>query len=1108
METYNDAKLAFLEDALGVTGHIDDLYPQWLAPRVIAPVGNQTDDLELQWLREQTGVIDINVQDGWVLFMLQIGIEAGHINDMLFAFWSNTVTIPDEVAGIWPMEFDPNTAQRVRDIAKGSDGFLNTGAGLTFDGATSLVQVPNNPLHFPPGDFSVALWMDTTEDVGGLVNQWNGTGAQRSWQVGLQSAGLFRVELSGSGGQVNKNYRSVETINNGVPHLLVFRWNSALGELTMFIDTVEITYDRFVDDPLPGNTLFPCDADLLMGGTYAAGVPTPSMASTMYGFRTFFRVLSIAEINTLFNSPEQVLVPQRMHYKLDESFGEVANSPIFDSSLFGFHGDNVGNLGVWTVGQGFPVPQHVATSFTRRTLGAGIINVPQRSVGGFDAEGNILSRPRGFDFANFSGVDTNVILVPANASFANIFAGGGSVSFWYKSENNDDAPRFVRKGNHWNIRHQTAADSIRFFPNFDGAAGTFEVSSTPPGPLWHFLTVNYDWDNAANVPTAFLDGEVFVVSTLSPPVGNPPDDSATAMTIGQRGQVNQGIHGGIDLVALLRVELTLEQHQAIYEASKGTHQPEPTIITIAARLPVEEEETYSYDPEAINVDTWGKISGPAALTVNPTTGEVEWVTEPGDEGTHPVVIEAINEFGETEQSWNVTVVEVPLDPPVITSPPDTGPVDAGQPYSYQPVADPEATSWAKIDGPFDLDVDIVTGLVTWATQPGDVGNHDVEIQAVNSAGVDNQSWSLEVVEALSSPDIISNPVLDGEVGVPYSYQAIATGNPSPTFSKQSGPPSLTVSPTGLVEWTPTANDGGFNQAAIVATNSEGSDQQVWNIEVPTVPAITSNPNTEVIEGNIYFYQAVATGHPSPDWNLLQSAGGNMAIDNNGLMIWQPGGGDVGDHTIEIEAINSAGSDTQEWTLTVIADEVERLVVEDTFTDANGTDLIDHDPDVDIVGDGWRRISGNASGFVEVQGNEAHRVGAGGLGGQEYYIETPSNELRIRLTILDDEANAKLMVRQEEGGPNNGGFEIFVSGGTGVWGIHKVGGLFPLDGDDFTGGLPYTMEVIVTNTDISAEILGRGIFSHVNDTRENGATAVGITLRGDAKCDDLEVFEIL
>ncbi|RKX31994.1 MAG: hypothetical protein DRP71_12640, partial [Verrucomicrobia bacterium] len=80
------------------------------------------------------------------------------------------------------------------------------------------------------------------------------------------------------------------------------------------------------------------------------------------------------------------------------------------------------------------------------------------------------------------------------------------------------------------------------------------------------------------------------------------------------------------------------------------------------------------------------------------------------------------------------------------------------------------------------------------------------------------------------------------------------------------------------------------------------------------PAITSTPVTEVYSDESYAYDVQAVGNPAPAFALLQAPPG-MTIDPvTGLVWWLPTG--TGDFTVEVEASNSQGTDTQLYTLSV------------------------------------------------------------------------------------------------------------------------------------------------------------------------------------------------
>jgi len=80
------------------------------------------------------------------------------------------------------------------------------------------------------------------------------------------------------------------------------------------------------------------------------------------------------------------------------------------------------------------------------------------------------------------------------------------------------------------------------------------------------------------------------------------------------------------------------------------------------------------------------------------------------------------------------------------------------------------------------------------------------------------------------------------------------------------------------------------------------------------PTITSNPVTNMFADEEYLYDVQAVGNPAPVYALLQGPAGISIDPGTGLISWTPTG--VGDFTVEVEASNSEGSDSQLFTLSV------------------------------------------------------------------------------------------------------------------------------------------------------------------------------------------------
>lgn len=94
--------------------------------------------------------------------------------------------------------------------------------------------------------------------------------------------------------------------------------------------------------------------------------------------------------------------------------------------------------------------------------------------------------------------------------------------------------------------------------------------------------------------------------------------------------------------------------------------------------------------------------------------------------------------------------------------------------------------------------------------------------------------------ALAAPQIVSNPVTTATSGQPYTYQAFAIGNPTPSLSLTSAPAGMTISAGGKVSWTsPVA---GSHTITIVASSGVNPNAtQTYTLDVGTASSINQPP---------------------------------------------------------------------------------------------------------------------------------------------------------------------------------------------------------------------------------------------------------------------------
>jgi hypothetical protein len=151
------------------------------------------------------------------------------------------------------------------------------------------------------------------------------------------------------------------------------------------------------------------------------------------------------------------------------------------------------------------------------------------------------------------------------------------------------------------------------------------------------------------------------------------------------------------------------------------------------------------DPDVANgceVLTYSKLAGPAAMTVNPTTGAISWLTNGNDVCTHAVTIKVADKCGVFAQTSFTICVQNKA--PIITCPANMmgllGDVMAGNVTATDADAGPKPLLYNLVSftGPGTFLLNPATGAFSWATIPGDpsyVGTFTVTASVTDSANV-------------------------------------------------------------------------------------------------------------------------------------------------------------------------------------------------------------------------------------------------------------------------------------------------------------------------------------------------------------------------------------
>lgn len=232
---------------------------------------------------------------------------------------------------------------------------------------------------------------------------------------------------------------------------------------------------------------------------------------------------------------------------------------------------------------------------------------------------------------------------------------------------------------------------------------------------------------------------------------------------------------------------------------------------------------------------------------------------PTQSGTWQATLKATNIVGSNQTSISITVSDPTPAPEITSSLTASGTV--GVSFSYLISASNSPTSFAATGLPLGLTVNASTGLISGT--PTGTGTFNITLSASNSGGTGSATLSLSILPP--PPVITSNLSRSGTVGTLFSYQILASNNPT-SYGATGLPAGLTVNTTtGLISGTPSA--AGNSSVTISATNSGGTGGNTLTLNIAPIPVvdpppvITSSLSVNAAVGFAYSYQITATYSP-------------------------------------------------------------------------------------------------------------------------------------------------------------------------------------------------------------------------------------------------------
>jgi len=273
-------------------------------------------------------------------------------------------------------------------------------------------------------------------------------------------------------------------------------------------------------------------------------------------------------------------------------------------------------------------------------------------------------------------------------------------------------------------------------------------------------------------------------------------------------------------------------------------------------------------------------------------------------------------------SGDMTCAVGPSDAPVISSTPITVATE-GAAYSYIVLATATgggSLTYSLASKPSGMTIS-AGGLVEWTPDFGQGGAWNVTVRVTDTAGRSTDQSFVVTVGNLNRPPVItSGAVTTVTAGQLYSYQVAATDPDGDqlSYALTTAPAGMSVSPSGLVTWTP-VDPAAAVPVSVSVSDGTAATPQGFAIDVGQghAPTITSTAVTAAKSGIPYSY-ALTVNNPDgyPLTYSLDAAPAGMAISGSGVISWIPAASQVGGNSVTARVSDGVRQGTQTFTVTV------------------------------------------------------------------------------------------------------------------------------------------------------------------------------------------------
>ncbi|QDV25744.1 putative Ig domain-containing protein [Aureliella helgolandensis] len=348
-------------------------------------------------------------------------------------------------------------------------------------------------------------------------------------------------------------------------------------------------------------------------------------------------------------------------------------------------------------------------------------------------------------------------------------------------------------------------------------------------------------------------------------------------------------------------------------------------------------QTFAYDVVVSDADRdifgFTMLESPVGMSIHPSLGTIRWTPEADQLGEHDVLIEVSDPSGVTvTQEFTVKVSRFGGPPRISSVPPTEAGVGSAFLYSMEAMdREGDPLSYTLLTAPSGMSIVETTGELSWTPTADQLGQQDVVIQVSDGiGGAATQAFVIRVSDGVPNlpPVITSTSPRFGAVGTPYSYSLAANDpeNAAITYTLGRGPAGMSIdAATGLVSWTPTADQTGKHVVTLIATDAGGASAvESFEFDVlaqNSAPVINSTSPADVSAGGVFKYDVLVSDADLDQLAYeLTDAPVGAQVDSFGRIRWQTEVSLIGSHDFTVKVSDPRGGEAlQRFTLDVIED---------------------------------------------------------------------------------------------------------------------------------------------------------------------------------------------